>query len=287
MARMSTHLRSVWSQARSENGYVLAAAAVAGVGLSAYGIMSAPSGKVPTAVKAQMAEQQRRADQAYNLNKLLQPFVLDQIGLVATYDAAGNITGVTKKPPTVSEQQQAEIQRLAQEKVLKGLKGELDIDPGATRSLNEAAAQEREYLARAHGPDYATGTAGGTALTRAAESRTITESSLRRGEMTAAEAIAEAQQRQESVEQELAISGARGLAMTQMGLALQDPMAETAQFGYTSRARAGRAAGYGQVGAGLLAGAGALYGEYLGRNRPNPAAVVVPRRQQQGPVYEP
>lgn len=139
--------------AKGERHYFAAAAAVVGIGTAIYGMASAPSGKVPTAVRARMAEEQRRSDRAYQMAEMLLPYQLDAAGLEPIY-TNGAITGVKKKPLTKDQAREAEIRQLADEKVLKGLKGELDIDPGATRSMNEQDSQRTEYLLRTQGPDF-------------------------------------------------------------------------------------------------------------------------------------
>jgi hypothetical protein len=251
--------------------YVTAAIAAVGVGLSAYGMLSAPSGKTPTPVRAQMAEQQRRSDEAYSLQQMLLPYQLDAIGLEPVFGAGGQITGVKKKAPTADEQQAAEIKRLANEKVLKGLRGELDIDPGATRTLNEADAQREEMLSRALGADYKISTAGQTARTKGAESRNITESAIRRGEMTAAEAIAQGRISNEQFNEQIALGLMGGAPGRASALALQDPLTAGQTYGHEYSAAAGRATGYAQLGSGLMRGAGALYGAMRGNQQPSAA----------------
>ena len=254
----------------NEGGYWAAAVALVGIGAQTYGIMSAPSGKIPTSVRHEMEEQKRRQDEAYRMQQMLQPYILDQMGLEAVLDRNGNMTGIRKRALTKSEQQDVEIKERANEKVLKGLRGELDIDPGAARSLNEADAQQKEFLARTLGPDYALSTAGGTALSRQSESRNIMESELRRGEMTAAEAIAQGRIGNEIQQRRLDVGLAAGIpqGMYAGAAAMEFPEAELASARY--RTAAGRAAGWGQFGGGLMAGAGGLLGQYLAKQRQMP-----------------
>jgi len=105
----------------NEGGYWAAAVALVGIGAQTYGIMSAPSGKIPTSVRHEMEEQKRRQDEAYRMQLLLQPFMLEQMGLEAVLDANGNMSGIRKRPKTKTEQQDIEIKERANEKVLKGL----------------------------------------------------------------------------------------------------------------------------------------------------------------------
>jgi hypothetical protein len=252
----------------NEGGYFSAAMAVVGIGMSAYGMANAPSGKIPTAVRARMAEEQARADRSYAMAEMLLPYQLDAAGLEPIY-TNGKITGVQKKPPTKNQEREQEIRQLADEKVLKGLKGELDIDPGATRSLNEQDAQRTEYLLRTQGPDYKTSTAGSTQIQKGQESRNIQESALRRGEMTAAEQIAESVRAQQNFEEQMALGIMRGapagLAAAAEGA--RDPYAiglMDRQYGIGM----GKSSGYADIGSGLMRGAGGLYGAFRGMRRP-------------------
>jgi hypothetical protein len=146
---MNELLRRLRWALTNQGGYFSAAVALVGIGSSVYGMMSGPSGKIPTAVRARMAEDQARADRAYAMAEMLLPFQLDSAGLVPVYGPNGQITGIEKKPQTKTQQAEDQIRQLADEKVLKGLKGELDIDPGATRSLNEQDARNSRRARRA------------------------------------------------------------------------------------------------------------------------------------------
>jgi hypothetical protein len=265
---MNELLRRLRWALTNQGGYFSAAVALVGIGSSVYGMMSGPSGKIPTAVRARMAEDQARADRAYAMAEMLLPFQLDSAGLVPVYGPNGQITGIEKKPQTKTQQAEDQIRQLADEKVLKGLKGELDIDPGATRSLNEQDAQRTEYLLRTQGPDYKTGTAGSTQLQKGQESRNIQESALRRGETTAAEQIAQSSAASQLQEQQFQVGIMRG-APQQLGAAAagaQDPYMLSLmdrQYGIGM----GRSTGYGDIGSALLRGAGGLYGAFRGMQK--------------------
>jgi hypothetical protein len=250
---------------QGERHYFAAAMAVVGIGTAVYGYLSQPSGKVPTAVRARMAEDRARADRAYEMAEMLLPYQLDAAGLEPVY-TNGKITGVQKKPLTTTQKREEEIRALADEKVLKGLKGELDIDPGATRSLNEQDAQRTEYLLRTQGPDYKLGTAGATQIERGQESRNIQESALRRGEMSAAEAIANAARQNAQFEQNSAQGLLRGVPAGLLGASLQDPYA-TAMMDRQYGIDMGKSRGLVDIGSSLMRGAGALYGAGQGGQR--------------------
>ncbi|OGS01302.1 MAG: hypothetical protein A2V88_05665 [Elusimicrobia bacterium RBG_16_66_12] len=219
-------------------GYLAAAGMLINWGGQAWAAAEAPSGKVPVKIRAEMALQRQRQDlafqqqyEAYQMQKLLQPYLLEQMGLEATRGANGEITGLRKRPPTRSDLQAATIKDMANEKVLKGLRGEADIDPGATRALNARAQEQKEYLARTLGPDYALSTAGGTALSREAESRIISESAIRRDEMAAAEALAQGRIANEFQKEQFQTGLAAGYprSMSQMAMGSMD-MANRMQF---------------------------------------------------------
>jgi hypothetical protein len=170
---------------------IIGAVGVAGsVGLGAYGIASQPSGRMNAGQRAFLAEQQGRQEQAFQLQQMLQPFLLDQMGLVPTYGANGQITGVTRRPPTTAEQQRTQIETLANEKVLKGLRGELDIDPATERSLARDDRLLQEKLGREQGQSGDVSTTSQTATNLQRESDRIIRDQVRRGQMTDAEAIA-------------------------------------------------------------------------------------------------
>lgn len=255
----------------NEGGYWSAAVALIGIGVQSYGMFSAPQGgKIPTAVRAEMAEAKRRQDEAYRMQQMLQPFMLEQMGLEPVLDRNGNMTGIKRRPKTKTELQDVEIKERANEKVLKGLRGELDIDPGATRTLNEQDAQQKEFLARTLGPDYALSTAGGTALSRQSEARTITESELRRGEMTAAEAIAQGRIGNEMQQRRLEIGLEAGLPRQMYENTSFNDFPDTELAAAQYRMNAGRSTGWSQMGAGLAAGASGILGAYLANQRRNP-----------------
>ena len=196
--------RTIWRWARwagrSEGGYITAAIGIAGLAVSAgsqvYGILSAPSGKMSTAQKDQLRKVQERQEQQYSLQRLLQPFMLEQMGLEAELGPGGNITNIRKKPKTASEQRKEEIQGLAEEKVLKGLRGELDIDPATERALREDAAIREEQIARTQGPSSQESTVAQTAREKGRESDRIIREQVRRGLMNDAEAMARAREEQ-------------------------------------------------------------------------------------------
>ena len=246
-------------------GYMAAIAAV-GVGLQAYGVASMPSGKLSTAQRREMEIQTGRADEQFALQKMLQPFLLEQMGLEADYSPSGSIRGLKKRAPTTAEARAEKIKAAAEEKVLAGLEGRLDLDPAATRALNEDEARQEEYLARSLGPDFRLASGGATALSKGREGRRITESAIRRGEMTAAEAIAKGRIANEERNRAVTLGILRGmpqdLATINAASASLYP-SELSNLEY--QRQASLAGGYAGLGGGILKGAALLYGMQQGR----------------------
>jgi len=185
-------VRWAWPLLNNEGGYVIAGAALGAVqlGFGIYSMLNQPSGKMTTAQKAYLTRQQAQQEQAFNFQQLLQPLLLDQMGLEATFGPGGAVTSIKKRALTKEEQQAKDIQGLAQEKVLRGLRGELDIDPATERALARRRAQTKEYVARTGGQSGDLSTAGQTAINLERESEAIIRDQVRRGQMTDAEAIA-------------------------------------------------------------------------------------------------
>lgn len=131
-------------------------------------------------------------------NKAWDPVLMKEMGYVT--DAAGNIRELTdaEKYAGMTGQEKAnyDIQSLANERQIKALKGELEIDPGVTRSLSEGEQMIREQMARNLGPGWETSEPGRRALADVAQRRAETEYAVRQGEMTNAQAISGTRQDQ-------------------------------------------------------------------------------------------
>lgn len=248
--------------------YYSAAVALVGLGLQTYGMVSAPSGKPTTAQKIEMQKAQARADEQYALQKILQPFVLEQMGLEAEYGPGGAVTSLKKRAATPAEQRAEKVKALAEEKVIAGLEGRLDIDPAATRALNEDEARQAEYLARALGPDFRMASGGATALAKGREGRRVTESAIRRGEMTASEAIAQGRISNEDRQMAMRLGLMRGLPQdlargALVASAIDPYTSELAQREYERKAS--MAGGWAGMGGGILKAGALLYGMKQGQ----------------------
>lgn len=261
-----------------ERHYFSAIVGLIGIASSTYGMLSAPSGKIPNSVIAEANEQRRRRDEAYSLQRMLQPYYLDQLGLEASYGKNGQITAIKKRAPTSDEQLQADVTREANQKVLKGLRGELDIDPATERALNEQEAGDKEYLRRALGPDYKLSTPGQSGMAKSGESRNITEAAVRTGEMTASDAIARGRMGLDIQNRQIKLGLLRGLPQDALGAGIDPNVPGDYQIaGDEFAAAAGRSAGWAGLGAGLLTAGAAGYGRYASRRNPyvsRPAAGV-------------
>lgn len=161
-----------------------------------------------------LREQRETLREQLRQQDLLQGTLFDEMGFNLTRDANGKITGITKKAPTEEQlrQQQitkrfedlslAELERmnesavaqkpidaLIRERTLKGLKGELDVDPNLTRSLEAEEAGLRDRLMKQLGPGFETSTPGIQALDEFSRSKTGLITSAQRGELTLAQQL--------------------------------------------------------------------------------------------------
>jgi hypothetical protein len=261
-------------------GYVSAAVALIGLGMQAYGYSEAQgAGKLSRRQKQAFADQAEREKDNARLQRMLQPFVLDQMGLEAEFTSTGAIKALRKKPQTEEQKRAAEIRRLAEERTIKALKGELDIDPGATRAFNEDQRRREEYLARTLGPDYKASSAGATALERGLESRRIAENAIRRGELTTSESVAQGRITDAFQQQQFETGLLRGLPFDTERLisAQRDSLDQDVALVNRNAAyriadanrissigggltKLGASFGGGSSGGGLMAGTGGVYG---------------------------
>ncbi len=210
-----------------------------------------------------MAQAQARQNEAYAFQRMLQPFMLDQMGL----EMVGG--RIQKRAATAEEQRASKIRQLAEEKVIAGLEGRLDIDPAATRAFEEDERQREEYLARALGPDAKVSSSGARLREQGRAERRMAESGIRRGEMTAGEAIAQGRIAGAERNRAIDIGLMRGLPQDLLGAnaAFVNYPAEAEAFDFL-RGRERRSE-VTALGGGLLTGAAGLGGAYIGaRARP-------------------
>lgn len=268
VTRGHRHAGSLARPLERERHYVTAAisaaVALAGLGTQAYGMSEAQgAGKLSRQQKQDIAGAREFQKDQIALQRMLQPFILESMGL----ERAENGT-LRKRPPTTDEQRAQKIRQLSEERVIKSLEGKLDIDPAATRALNADDRKREEFLARTLGPDFRSSTGGQVALERGLESRRITESAIRRGELTANEAIAQGritdfeQQRRTDVGLMRGLPEDQGRVGSRMLDSLDSEFALRRAGPYSPDGA--RAAGIASLGGGLLKGAAAIYG-YQGR----------------------
>lgn len=132
---------------------------------------------------------QRQAD----LQEALMPFVLESQGYQMTTDPATGKTTVTKiadPAKDAAKAQETEIQNLANERTIKGLKGELDIDPSVEADITEGAAQLRAELIRKLGPGAEGSDSWNRAMAEWDKNANQLRYGIRHGQMTTADAIA-------------------------------------------------------------------------------------------------
>lgn len=257
--------------------YVSAIIGVAGLAMAGYGMASAPGyGHLTREERAKIQLGEQRQEDAFQFQQLMLPWTLEAMGLEAEMDADGKVRRIKKIAKTDEDLRSEEIRRLSEERVLKALKGEGDIDPAATRSFNEDEKHRDEYLARTLGPDAKLSTAGQTAVARSKESRHIAENAIRRGELQTNEAIALGRKDRDDRTRMLNLGLMRGMPADRMGLTNSMNYFPHSQPYDDLRYQAAmaQAKGYADLGGGLMKGAAGLYGAYKGSQGPGSPGVV-------------
>lgn len=152
-----------------------------------------------------------------NLQNLLLPYQLKQMGLSGTFGADGALTGVTEIAPTEEQQktsdlnksfldlalsqvqgqaanlpQTQEIQKQLQDRELAALKGELPVNPALTRELGEQGDVLNESLRKQLGTGYETSDPGIRALATFNQRKNETLESARRGDLSMADQLSQA-----------------------------------------------------------------------------------------------
>lgn len=152
-----------------------------------------------------------------NLQNLLLPYQLKQMGLTGTFGADGALTGVTEGPQTEEQQktsmlnksfldlalsqvqsqaanlpQTQEIQKQLQDRELAALKGELPVDPALTRELGEQGTDLNERLRKQLGTGYETSDPGIRALATFNQRKSETLDHARRGDIGMADQLSQA-----------------------------------------------------------------------------------------------
>lgn len=152
-----------------------------------------------------------------NLQNLLLPYQLKQMGLTGSFGADGNLIGVTENAKTDTQNktdllnksfldlalqqvqgesanlpQTQEIQKQLQERELAALKGELPVNPALTRELGENEDVLRESLRKQLGTGFETSDPGIRALATFNQRKNETLESARRGDLTLADQLSQA-----------------------------------------------------------------------------------------------
>lgn len=152
-----------------------------------------------------------------NLQNLLLPYQLKQMGLTGTFGADGSLSGVTEIAPTEEQQktsllnksfldlalsqvqgqasnlpQTQEIQKQLQNRELAALKGELPVNPALTRELGEQGDVLHESLRKQLGTGYETSDPGIRALATFNQRKNETLDAARRNDLTLTEQLGQA-----------------------------------------------------------------------------------------------
>ena len=202
---------------------------------------SSPSVPPPSAeeraLQAAQAEQLRLQTQILQAqqqqNMVLLPFLAAQQGFNVTTDPTTGIIRTISARDDPLKAQSDEIQRLLNERSLKALRGELDIDPALEEDLRSGEERLRNTLLARLGPGYETSSPGIEALGDFFTNATIVREGARTGQLTLAEQLGLTRQQQDIF--------ARGSAQDALRTAaVGDPLTFAGAYGQIAR-------GYGQA----------------------------------------
>lgn len=124
---------------------------------------------------------------------LLAPFLLRSQGLKPILDDAGDVIGFEEDPTSL----QAKRLGLEEKFIARSeaaLKGELPVEPGLMRGLEEEERTVRDVLRRQLGPEYETSTPGSQRLADLFKRKTELIEGARRGDLTLGEQLSLARQ---------------------------------------------------------------------------------------------
>jgi hypothetical protein len=183
--------------------------------------------------QTELLRQQRSIlDQQMAQEKALMPVFAKQLGLQLKFDKSGNIVGATQTPEALQKEklstqlqmktldqllhpekdpayarqkklldmtgprakERNQIEALANQRTLKALRGQLDVDPALERDIKTQEQTLRERLQQQLGTGYETSSAGMEALQRFGEGANVLRSQARHGEMTLSEQLAASRQ---------------------------------------------------------------------------------------------
>lgn len=179
--------------------------------------MSTPSVRYPMPTSeerslqaAQLASIQRSEEQ----QKMWDPILQEELGYREIVDPETGAKSLQQIPEeefyaslSEPEKQAYDIQKLASERELKALRGELEIDPAVERDIREQNQQLAERMTRQVGTGWESSTPGIEALSKQKETEAIVRDAVRRGEMTSTEALAQSRSGQLQRLQEQVLRG--------------------------------------------------------------------------------
>jgi len=160
----------------------------------------------------QLASAQRSAE----LEQLTTPVFLEEYGYRIETDPQTGEQRLVEIPEeeyyaglSPQEQQAYDISKLAGERQLKALRGELEVDPALEREIEEQELEIRERMARQLGPGWETSSPGIQTLAEQRKRAAELRDAMRRGEMTTSEALTQSRL-QQLLEQQARMGQATG-----------------------------------------------------------------------------
>lgn len=197
--------------------------------------MSTPSTKYPApsaeerAIQAtQLAQLQRSEEQ----NKLWEPILTSEMGYKESIDPETGEKSLAQMSEeeilagmSADERNAYQVQKLASEREISALRGELPVDPAVERDISGQRQELQERLGKQLGTGWETSTAGIQALSAQKQRELEMRDAVRRGEMTTSEAVAESRsgQLQQLQQQLLQGSGANQQRALDLTTAYETP----------------------------------------------------------------
>jgi len=162
---------------------------------------STPSVSYPMPTKEErllQKEQLKMIQQNEAYNKEMEPFILQEMGY--SRDPEGKLYQLSEEERYASfspeEKQAYDIAKLASEREMKALRGELAIDPATESDLADQLQRLQQRMYNQLGEGWEASSAGQNALSENARSAGIVRDAVRRGEMTTSEQLAQSRQGQ-------------------------------------------------------------------------------------------
>ena len=177
-----------------------------------------------TRTQIQIGQQQLDVAQSQqSLTNLLLPIALEQIGYQGTFDAEGNLTGISETALSPEEQEmetmRTEIERGFLERTRAALAGELPVNPALLSDLADQEEDLRARLRKQLGSGFETSSPGIEALAEFGQRETEILEGARRGDLTLAEQLGLARQQQNQVTSQTQLANLLGFNAFQAGAA--------------------------------------------------------------------